>query len=307
MKLLDWGVYVLLRLFVAWVGLMPAGLAYPFCEGLASLVYFLDRRHRRIGLINLRTAFPEQDDRWRKKVLHLSFRQIADQVVELSRISRLTPEKLGRRVFYEPGRGLQNYLQARRMGKGILYLTAHISAWELLPVAHALYGYPLSFVVRPLDNPFLDRWAARLRSRFGNRVLPKYDSLRPALKILREQGDVGLLIDQNVQEKEGVFVSFLGKTASTTSSLAALALKTSAPVLPGFIYPREKKGHYTIRFYPPLQVSRSGDFDRDLVENTARFNGYIEEMIREFPHCWLWGHRRFRTQPDGSDPYQRPT
>lgn len=300
---LDWIVYAGTRAFLGFIGLLPAPIAYPFCESIALLVYCLDRKHRRIGMINLAIAFPHKDKRWRRTVLRRSFEQIGDHAVELSRMSKLTAADLNQRVRYEPGRGLENYLEAKGRGKGVLYLTAHISAWELLPAAHALYGYPLSFVARPLDNPFLEQWAARLRSRFRNQVIPKHHSLRRIVKILAQGGEIGFLIDQNVQEKEGVFVPFLGKIACTTSGLAALALRTSVPVVPGFIYPSGKRGHYTIRFYPPLSVPKSSDPERELVENTARFNAYIEEVIREFPHCWLWGHRRFRTQPDGSDPY----
>ena len=303
-RLVQWLAYVWVRSVVALVGAMPRWIAYRFCRAAALLLYWIDRKHRRIGMINLGIAFPDKEEPWRKRVLRRSYQQIADQVVELSRIPRLTPQKLARRVRYEEARGLENYLEAKKKGRGILYLTAHVSAWELLPTAHALYGHPLSFVVRSLNNPRLDRWATRMRSRWGNQTLPKKNSLRRILSILRDGGQVGFLIDQNVQEKDGVFVPFFGKPACTTSGLALLALKTSAPVVPGFIYPEGRPGRYVIRFYPPILAVSTGDREKDLIENTARFHHYVEEMIREFPHCWLWSHRRFRTQPDGNDPYE---
>ncbi|MGH9340757.1 MAG: lysophospholipid acyltransferase family protein [Acidobacteriota bacterium] len=300
----DAAAYVLIRSFVTLVGLVPRSLAYLICETIAALVYFLDQKHRRIGTINLRIAFPEKSDSWRRRVLRQSFQQVADQVVELSRIPRLNAAKLAGRVRYEEGCGLEHYRRAKEQGKGVLFLTAHVSAWELLPTAHALYGHPLSFVVRPLDNPYLDRWAQRLRSRVGNQVLAKQGSILRIMRILKRNGDIGFLIDQNVQEKDGVFAPFFDRPACTTSSLAALALRSEAPVVPGFIYPMGRRGLYRIRFYPPLQVVRTGDQKNDLIENTAIYNQYIEQVIREFPHCWLWGHRRFRTQPDGSNLYR---
>lgn len=304
--LVDWLVYASVRLFFGLVGAIPSRLAYLLCSGIATVVYFLDRKHRRIGMINLSIAFPEKEERWKKRVLRKSFQQLGDQAVELSRMRRLTRERLARRVRYEKDRGVENYLNAKGRGSGVLYVTAHVSAWELLPAAHALYGYPLSFVARPLDNPFLEDWSTRLRGRFRNKVLPKQNSVRPTLRLLREREDVGFLIDQNVQAKDGVFVPFLNATACTTSSVALLALKTSAPVVPGFIYPSGPRGHYTIRFYPAVSLIRTGDSRSDVVANTALFSRYVEEVIREFPHCWLWGHRRFQTQPDGKSPY-RPT
>ena len=172
-------------------------------------------------------------------------------------------------------------------------------------MAHALYGHPLSFVVRPLDNPFLDRWVTRLRTRCGNQVIAKQGSMRPILKTLKAGGDVGFLLDQNSQEREGVYVPLFGHPASTNSSLVALSRKTSISIVAGFIFPRRRRGQYTIRFYPPIEVIRSGDVQKDISEAMARLNRRIEEVIREYPHCWLWGHRRFQTQPDGSDPYRK--
>ncbi|MDA2935228.1 lysophospholipid acyltransferase family protein [Acidobacteria bacterium AH-259-D05] len=300
---LDWLIYAGVRLALLLIGIMPRFLAYPFCEGLAMLVWFLDRKHQRIAMVNLTIAFPEKDEQWKKQVFRRSFLQLGDQVVELSRMNRLTRQEVLKRVRYEEGGGLEHYLKVHQQNRPVLFLTAHISAWELLPTVHAFYGHPLSFVVRPLDNPFLERWATRLRTRAGNRVLSKRQSVRQILKTLKEGGDVGFLVDQNSQEKEGVYVPFFGHTASTNSSLAALALKTSSPIVPGFIYPDHRRGHYVIRFYPAVELVKSDDPQKDVREGMALLNRFIEEVIREYPHCWLWGHRRFRTQPDGRDLY----
>jgi Kdo2-lipid IVA lauroyltransferase/acyltransferase len=299
----DWTVYGLARLFFFLLRVLPRAIGYRLCSGLADLVYLLDVRHRRIGMANLRWAFPGKDEAWRRRVLRRSFRRQGDQAVELSRLPGISAEQLAERVGYEEGRGLENYQEARALGRGVLFVTAHISAWELLPAAHAAQAHPLSFVVRPLDNRRFDLWLQTLRSRFGNRVISKSAAIRRSLKILKEGRDVGFLIDQNIQAKEGVFVPLFGRLACTTTSVAALALRTSAPVIPGFIYPAQKRGYYRIRFYPPVEVVSSGNPEADITRYTALFNCYLEEVIREFPDCWLWGHRRFRTQPDDSDPY----
>ena len=286
------------------VRVFPRAIAYPFCRTLAELIFWLDSRHRRIGMINLRIAFPDKNDSWRKDVLRKSFRQLGDHVVEVSRLLHVRREELLKHVYYEEERGLENYLKAKELNQATLFLTAHISAWELLPAVHAAHGYPLKFVVRPLDNPWLEHWVSHLRNKFGNRVIAKQGSMKRILKTLNEGGDVGFLIDQNIQEREGIYVPFFGYPASTSSTLAALALKTGAPVVAGFIYPEGRTGQYRIRFYPPIQLENTGNFERDLREGTALFNRRIEEVIREYPHCWLWGHRRFHTQPGGQSPYE---
>ena len=306
MKLRRWfdlPVYFLVRGFVEFLGLLPRFLAYPLCRGIAGLVYLADAKHRRIGMINLRIAFPDNDERWRRQVLLESYRQQGVHAVEVSRLNRQEASKVRRRVSYEPGRGLQNYLDAKNRTGSVIFLTAHVSCWELLPAAHALAGHPLSFVVRPLDNPYLEAWLTRVRSWPGNQVLPKQHSMRRILRGLSQGNDVGLLIDQNTQRKDGVFVPLFGRLASTHAAVAALALRTSHPVVPGFIYPGRRRGRYRIRFYPSVELVRTGNDEEDTWTNTARFNRYIEEMVREFPHCWLWGHRRFHTRNGGSDPY----
>lgn len=302
----DLPVYLLVRGFVGLVGLLPSFLAYPLCRGIAGLVYLADAKHRRIGMINLRIAFPERDERWRRRVLLESYLQQGLHAVEVSRLNRRQASAVRSRVSYEPGRGLENYLEAKNRTGSVIFLTAHVSCWEMLPAAHALAGHPLSFVVRPLDNPYLESWVTRIRSWTGNRVLPKRHSMRQILRGLSQGDDVGLLIDQNTQRKDGVFVPLFGRPASTHAGVAALALRTSHPVVPGFIYPARRRGRYVIRFYPAVELDRTGNDAEDARTNTARFNRYIEEMVREFPHCWLWGHRRFHTRNGGSDPYTDP-
>lgn len=285
------------------LSLLPLPAAIRLCEGLGRIFYRFDAKHRRIGMINLQMAFPDKSEQWRARVLERSYAQIGAHVAELSRLRRVSETGIRRRVTYQEGMGVEHYRRARQEGTGVLFLTAHVGSWELLPLAHAVLEHPLSFVVRPLENPLLNRWLAGIRTRFGNRAVPKQGSLRETLRALRQQGDVGLLIDQNVQEKDGVYATFFGRPACTTASAALLAMKTGAPVVAGFIVPAGRRGRHRIRFYPPLHAESIGSRADDVVHNTARFNACIEEIIREFPHCWLWGHRRFRTQPDGHDPY----
>ena len=299
----DLPLYLAVRGFVEIVGFLPRFIAYPLCRGLAGLVYLADAKHRRIGMINLKIAFPGSDERWRRHVLLESYRQQGHHTVELSRLNRQEASEIRSRVSYEPGRGLENYLEAKNRTGSVIFLTAHVSCWELLPAAHALAGYPLGFVVRPLDNPYLESWVTRIRSWPGNQVLPKRHSMRSILRGLSQGSDVGLLIDQNTQRKDGVFVPLFGRLASTHAGVAVLALRTSHPVVPGFIYPGRRRGYYRIRFYPAVALVRTGNDEEDARTNTARFNRYIEEMVREFPHCWLWGHRRFHTGNGGADPY----
>ena len=174
-----------------------------------------------------------------------------------------------------------------------------MSAWELAPFAHALYGHPLHFLVRPVANPRVDALINRYRCLSGNQPIEKNRSARAILKVLGEGGTVGILADTNTSLDEGVFVDFFGRPASTTSGIARIALRTDAAVIPGFLAWDADEKKYRLQFARALELVRTGDEDADVRENTARFMAVIEAWVREHPDQWLWVHKRWKTRPPG--------
>lgn len=298
-KLLSYIVYVLDRLVIALLRVSPRLLGIAFLKLLATCAYYLDSRHRHIAGVNLKIAFPDLSAHERKRIARRSFQNTAMNLLELSKLPDLTPANISSLVKYDAVNGLDNYNDAHAKGKGILYLTGHFSSWELLPAAHALHGYPLSFITRHLDNAKLDRYLLRIRESKGNRVIYKKNSARQILNSLKSDGSAGILMDQNTSLQEGIFVDFFGIPAATTTGMALFALRTDAPVLPGYLTPM-RNGCYTIKFLPPLEIIRTGDMSHDLEANTRRFNEILEHIIREQPESWLWGHKRWKYQPQGN-------
>jgi KDO2-lipid IV(A) lauroyltransferase len=279
--------------------LLPLPLAYSLAHGIARLAHGIDRKHRRIGLTNLHIAFPEQSAKWRAAVLKRSYVNWSDLLVEVSRFPRMTAASLGRRVSYSEG-SLDRYRKAKDKQAGVLFFTAHIGAWELLPFAHGLFGYPLSFVVRPLNEPTLDRLLAWYRELSGNRVIPKKDALRELLRVLKNNGDVGILVDQSVVPSEGVFVPFFGKPACTTNGAAMIALRTGAALVPGFLLPAGERGRYLIHFGEEVEPSRDGTLEENIRLTTGKINQAVEEVIRRYPDQWFWVHQRWKQIPPGT-------
>ena len=177
-----------------------------------------------------------------------------------------------------------------------LVLTAHLGNWELLAVANRLMGFPATVVVRPLDAPWLDVVAERLRRKAGIELIDKRGALRPVLSALRRGRVVALLLDQNASRREGVFVPFFGRPASTSKSLAVLAVRTQTPVVPMFIY-REGFQRHRVVIHPPLPVDPTRDSEGAVVELTQRCATAIEAAIGIAPDQWLWVHDRWRTRP----------
>ena len=119
---------------------------------------------------------------------------------------------------------------------------------------------------------------------------------------MRRGETVGILMDTNMTPPQGVFVPFFGVEACTASGLARVALRTGAAVLPGFMVWEPSEEKYVLRFGAEIALVQTGDDDRDVLENTARFTAAIEEMVRRYPDQWLWVHRRWKTRPEGEPP-----
>jgi Kdo2-lipid IVA lauroyltransferase/acyltransferase len=281
------------------LGLLPRPLARFVGVCFAASAYAARRPFRRAAMFNLRLAFPEWNDARRRQVLRGMIRQVGWMAGEFSQFPKYTRENIERIVIVD---GFENFDAARRRGKGVLFLTGHMSAWELAPFAHALYGHPLYFLVRPIANRRVDDLINEYRCGSGNRPIEKNRAAREILRVLGGGGTVGILSDHNTTLEEGVFVSFFGIPASTTSGLARVALRTDAAVVPGFLSWDEERRKYRLRFEPAVELARTGNEEADVVESTARFTRVIENYIRAHPDQWLWVHKRWKTRPLGEKP-----
>ena len=288
----------------AWVLLKFAGIApRPLARALAvatvRMLLLLVPKLRRVAAFNLQIAFPDWSETERRETIRAMARYLAWQAVEFARFPHYDRGNIGKIIEIE---GHENFLAAQRQGKGVLILTGHIGAWELSSFAHAVYGYPMHYMARPLDNARLDAFVNRYRGLCGNQPIYKNESARAVLKALHGGGIVGILADQNTLSEEGEFVDFFGKPACTTTGIARLALHTGASVVPGYAYWDEKARKYKLRFEPAVDLTETGNQAQDIRENTLRFAKIIENIIRQFPGQWVWVHARWKTRPNGEQP-----
>jgi len=281
------------------LGVLPRPIARFLGARTAAFLLLLRPPLRRAAMENLRFAFPDWSDAQRRRVIRSMVRQLGWMAAEFARLPRLTPRNIERLVLLE---GFENFAAAQARGKGVLFLTGHMSAWELAPYAHALYGHPLHFLVRAIDNPRVDALIMRYRCGSGNSPIEKNQSARAVLKVLGAGGTVGILADQNALLSEGVFVDFFGIPACSTAGLARFAMHAEAAVVPGFLRWDEALRKYRLGFEPAVELSRTEDEAADIRENTARFMRVVENYVRKYPDQWLWLHRRWKTRPPGEPP-----
>ena len=195
--------------------------------------------------------------------------------------------------------GLEHFQAAQAAGRGVLILTGHIGAWEISSFAHSVNGYPLKFVIRPLDNPFLNHLVNDYRGLHGNAPIGKHEFVRGLLRAMAANAAVGILLDQNSSPPQGVFVPFFGVPACTAAGMARIALRTGAQVVPGYTVWEAGRRKYVLRFEPALPLVATGDEEADTVANTAAYTAVLERWIRAYPDQWLWIHRRWKTRPPG--------
>jgi KDO2-lipid IV(A) lauroyltransferase len=288
--------FFVVRVFVALLGAMPRGMARGVGALIGAIAFRGLSRLRKVGLRNLQLAFPEKTDSEREAILRLVYRNLGYLLAEFCQMPRYTAERASRLIRYE---GLENYLEAREQGKGVLVLTGHLGAWELSSFFHSLMGYPMGMVIRRLDNALVDEFVNRIRCLHGNRVMHKDDFARGLIAAMRAGETVGILMDTNMTPPQGVFVPFFGVQACTASGLARVARKTGAAVVPGFLLWEEREQKYILRFGKQLDLVQTADSEGDAVENTALFTSVIERYIRDYPEQWLWMHRRWKTRPPG--------
>jgi KDO2-lipid IV(A) lauroyltransferase len=288
--------FVVVWTMVKGLGAMPRGVARWVGEGVGKMAFLVVKRLRGVGLRNLELAYPERGEAWRERTLRGVYRNLGLQLAEFCQMPSYTAEQAGEFTEYD---GLEHYLAAKELGKGVLVLTGHLGAWELSSFYHSLVGYPMGLVIRRLDNPLVDEFVNRIRCLHGNRVIHKDDFARGLISAMRHGETVGILMDTNMTPPQGVFVPYFGVQACTASGLAKVALKTDAAVLPGFLLWNEGDKKYHLCFGERMELIRTEDAAADVVANTAAFTAAIERYVRANPEQWLWMHRRWKTRPAG--------
>jgi KDO2-lipid IV(A) lauroyltransferase len=231
---------------------------------------------------------------------------------EKDRIARGTFESLGRHLgFVSQFRnfekedikqlvrivGKETFYEAQAQGRGIIFVTGHFGSWEVFNLLPPAFDEQINILVRRLDNKLVEDYVDTMRTKFGTVTLGKREAPRRLYKLLDDAKIVGILADLNAQLHDGVFVDFFDVPASVTSSIAKLALKTNAIILPAFAVWEDNQ--YVVYLEPPLEYKNSGDAARDILEISTKFTNVIEKYVRKYPEQWLWIHKRWNTRPKG--------
>lgn len=291
-NLLDRMIWFMVRLYLFFSKHIPLNHWLSIGRLMGLLIYLIDYPHKRISLANLRFAFGhEKTEREILTLVRRNFQQFGMIAHEWLTLQDINKNQINSLLRVE---GEEHLLAAKKKNPFVILLSAHFGNWEY---CHLYYGSTmnrLNFIVRAVDNPFIEEERVRYNRRFGVNILYKEEGLRPAIKGFRRKVDLVIFADQKANLREGIPSTFFGKKTSTMHVIQSLALKYNAPIVPMFIVRCKDHIHHRIVFFPEIPMDYKGG-QKAILEGVQRQNDAIEKIIRAYPDHWLWFHRKWKT------------
>ncbi|MCX5680112.1 MAG: lysophospholipid acyltransferase family protein [Candidatus Omnitrophica bacterium] len=291
-KLRRYVLYYLARCLAILVYIMPFSMALALADIIGLLAFWTVRKYAKITLENLKFVFgSEKTDKEIHRIARQVFRNIARNAVELVRFPKISKVNIDNLIRIEGSQILEAEFSK---GKGIVVVTGHIGNWEMMGITLRIKGYPGVAVGKRIYFHKYDEYLNSLRRCHDVNIVYRDDSPRKILKVLKSNGIVGIVADQDVDSVEGVFINFFGKKAYTPAGPAVLAQATGASLVPVVVI-REGRRHRLI-VDDPIELANTGNKEADTVVNTQRWSDVLESYIRRYPDQWVWMHRRWKTK-----------
>ena len=286
-------VYWLLRSMIWISGKLARTTWLNMCGALGSLAWNFASETRKLTLKHLRMAYPGKHEDEIRRMGRRTFIMLGKNAGDIIRSSAVT--NLGELEEFLITQGLENYEVAHAKGKGVIFLTCHLGAFDLQITNMAMRGLNPNIIGTPLKDKRLNDLLWNYRNLHGAIPIARGKETFRMIKVLKSGGSVALLIDQDTKVKT-VFVDFFGIQAATPVGATVLALKTGAAVVPTYIYLGDDQLQH-MHLLPEIPMTVTGDEEEDIRYNTQVLTNFIEETIRQHPDQWVWMHERWKTRP----------
>lgn len=286
--------YWFVRFLLGFSNLLPRTWWLAFCGWLGKIGFALVGRYRNQTIAHLGMAYAgKKSAREIYAMARQTFIMLGKNAGDIFRSMNVkTLTDLERFLVTT---GLENFEKANAKGKGVIFLTCHLGAFDLQVTNMALRGLKPNIIGTTLKDPRLNDLLVNYRNAYGAIAIERGKETFRLIKALKLGGAVAILIDQDTKVKS-VFVDFFGMKASTPVGAAVLALKTGAAIVPTSVYlGTDNKQHMEI--LPEIEVISTGNEELDIVVNTQRFTNFIEQQVRKHPEQWVWMHERWKTRP----------
>jgi KDO2-lipid IV(A) lauroyltransferase len=284
--------FIVFKFFVLLARLLPFKIVQRLGKLFGIFMFNFIPYRKKVALENLKKSFPEKSDEEIRRILKLAYVNLGITFFEFMGFANLKISDFDGFVKLE---NFDVVVEALKKGKGLILMSGHFGNWELSAIATGIkIGKPLNVIVKKQRNKFVDREINKWRCWFGNKVIPMEKAFRESLRILSEGGIVALLADQSAP-KEGLYVNFLGRPASTFTGPAIMSIRTGAPIVVGFAIREENYGYRIV--FEKIDFTPSENEDENIIKLTQLHTSMLEKYIRLYPDHWLWFHRRWKHQP----------
>lgn len=278
------------------IGALPLETSMRFGKRVGKLLGARFPKLQKTARRNLEIAFPQLPEKKKEEIIRGTFESLGRHLGFVSHFKKFRHEDIRNLIELN---GREHFDEAQTSGRGILFFTGHFGSWEVFNLLPPAFGFEMNILVRRIDNPLVENFVDKMRTRFGSVTLDKTKAARKMFRALENGELLGILADLNTQEREGVFVDFFGVPASTTTSIAKLALATNAVLLPAFAVWEETKNKYVVYLEPPVEYEKTTNADQDVKTLTQEITNIVEKYVRRYPEQWLWIHKRWNTRPEG--------
>ncbi|MEA3227603.1 MAG: lipid A biosynthesis lauroyl acyltransferase [Campylobacterota bacterium] len=283
--------YKLFLLLEKFLMILPKKIRKLFFTTLASTAYYLSSKSRRTVKQNLEFAFDNStSDKEIKNITKYSFKNLMLNFLHLMEIRHISKAELKKKVTIE---NIEAIEKVHSEGRSVIYVTTHYSSWELGGTSIGAFIEPLGAVYRKMKNKNYEGWVLESRSKFGNTNLEKTNVLKPLIRLIKDKKACGILIDTSMNKREGVDVTFMGKTVSQTATPAYLARKFNAAIIPVAMRTDDEE-NYTLMIFDEIPVEKTEDEKADILKATQLQADWLSSLITKEPKFWFWLHRRFK-------------
>lgn len=287
-------IYYFVRFLIFISNLMPRRLWLWFCGLLGILAYSFATKTRELIILHLGLAYSKEKSL--KEILTLSketFKMLGKNAGDVLRARNVkTMADLDKFLVTH---GIENFEAATVRGKGVIFLTCHLGAFDLQITNMALRGLKPNIIGTPLKDERLNDLLFNYRNAYGAVAVERGKETLRLIKALKTAGSIAILIDQDTKVKSR-FVDFFGMKAATPVGATILAMKTGAAVVPTYIYLGEDNKQH-MHILPEIPLVLTGDEEQDMIVNTQNYTKFIEEQVRAHPSQWVWMHERWKTRP----------
>jgi KDO2-lipid IV(A) lauroyltransferase len=252
--------------------------------------FYLVRLRRKVAYENVSRCFPEWSEEKKWDVVRQSYIHMGLTGAEVLAMARSTTDDWTDHFEFE---GLDNIRSAIDKGRGVFILTLHLGNGDLATVGLKSKGIGLHVISKEFKSKWLNDFWFQSRKNFGTQFIADRGSSIGILRVLKSNGVIGFMIDQFMGPPLGIKTQFFGHDTGTAKSLALLAGRSGAAVVPMYSF-RKPNGKLCIVAWPEIPFVNSTNTDETILRMTQGYNDVVESIIRQHPEQWMWVHRRWK-------------